>query len=514
MNRTLNACRNICQALALAAAFTLPGATALAGDDHDHDHEHEHDEELRVTAWEDGIEVFASHLPLVAGERAHLTVYLTLLEGYRAVEDGTLNARLRAADNSTRAVSVEGPLGRGIFLLGVTPAQAGEQVLELTLEREQRTHRAAIELTVHASADEVPHDHGQEDIVFTKAQQWMIPFATAAVTGEAIAPRITAPALVEAMPGQRADVVAPTRGTLQLAAERSWPHPGQRVRRGEALAALLPLAGVDDMSRLASETDAARERMTVADAALERTRQLVAEGIAAERRLIEAEAEAATARSAWQSLRGRLDALQGQSGAAPLLLRAPLDGVVMESALAPGQVIDAGARIATVIDDRHMGIRVQLLAADLAALESPQDLRLRRPGSRQWEQPAGLRLVYRSAALDESGVFSLLYEAHNDGSWVPGLPLIASLAVEQPQLLPTVPADAIIDDDGVAVVMVQHGGEGFERRQIRPGTRAAGRVAVLDGLSEGERVVTRGAYAVMLAGRGPMEADAHHGHSH
>lgn len=512
MNRTLNICRNTCKRLALAAAFILLGGVAQADDDHEHDHEH--DEEQHVTVWEDGIEVFASHLPLIAGERAQLTAYLTLLDGYRVVEDGALSAQLRGEDGSARPVNVEGPLGRGIFLLGVTPAQAGEQVLELTLERAPRTHRAALALTVYASENEVPHDHGDEDIAFTKAQQWMIPFATSAVTEEAIAPRITAPALVEAMPGQRADVVAPTRGTLQLAGERAWPHPGQRVRRGEALAALLPLSGVDDMARLASETDAARQRMTVADTALERIRQLVTEGIAAERRLIEAEAEAATARSAWQALRGRLDALQGQSGAALLLLRAPFDGVVMESALAPGQIIDAGARIATVIDDRRMGIRVQLLAADLATLNDPQDLRLRRPGSRQWEQPASLRLVYRSAALDESGVFSLLYETHNDGSWVPGLPLIASLAVEQPQQLPTVPAEAVIDDDGVSVVIVQHGGEDFERRQVRIGTRAAGRIAVLDGLSADERVVTRGAYAVMLAGRGPMEADAHHGHSH
>ena len=133
MNRTLNICRNTCKRLALAAAFILLGGVAQTDDDHEHDHEH--DEEQHVTVWEDGIEVFASHLPLIAGERAQLTAYLTLLDGYRVVEDGALSAQLRGEDGSARPVNVEGPLGRGIFLLGVTPAQAGEQVLELTLER-------------------------------------------------------------------------------------------------------------------------------------------------------------------------------------------------------------------------------------------------------------------------------------------------------------------------------------------------------------------------------------------
>lgn len=277
------------------------------------------------------------------------------------------------------------------------------------------------------------------------------------------------------------------------------------------LATILPFAGTEDMARLASDADAAKARLAVAEAALERIRQLASEGIVSERRLIEAEAEATTARSAEKSLREQLAALQGQPGATPLTLRAPFDGVVTESALAPGQLVESGARIATIIDDGQVGIRLQLLASDLAAIRDPQDLRLRRPGSRHWEQPAQ-RLSHRSREPGDGGIFALLYEVPNDGSWIPGLPLIASLAIEAPQIMPVVPETAVIDDDGVAVVMVQHGGEEFERRQIRPGVRAAGRVAVLDGLSVGERVVTTGAYTVLLAGRGPVEAD--HGHSH
>lgn len=513
MNRTLHTLKT----LTLTATVALLPFLAQA---HQDEHAHEEAEEQRITVWEAGLEVFIPHPPLLAGEPNPLTAYLTLLEGYRAVEDGRLSAELRTADADTRAVRVEGPLGGGIFLLGLPPVPAGAYTLELALEHAPRTHRATVPLTIHASEDEAhaaQRDHDEEDIVYPKALQQLIPFSVEAVAVEPIAARITVPAAVEALPGRRIDVNAPARGLLQAADEHPWPRPGARLRRGDRLANLLPLGGADAMAGLASEAEAARQRLTVADAALERTRLLVSEGIVAERRLIEAEAEAATARSAWQALSGQIAALRDGAGA-PIPLRIPLDGLVTESTLAPGQMVEAGTRIATLIDDRRMGIRVQLLAADLAALEEPRDLRLRRPGDRHWEQPSASRLVYRSAALDGSGVFSLLYEVDNDGEagegrrWVAGLPLIASLAVEAPQRLPTIPESAVLDDDGVAVVMVQRGGEEFERRQIRPGVRAAGRVAILDGLDAGERVVARGAYAVMLAGREPAESD--HGHSH
>lgn len=490
-------------ALALAVVLTCaygPG-TSLA-------------DEAQVTVWEDGLEVFAEHPPLVAGSRAQIVTYITLLDGYRTRHQGRLSATLRAPDGSAREASVSGAPGKGLYLLGLTPAQPGEHVLELRLELPGQAHRAEVPLSVYADAGGAEHEHEhEEDILFTKAQQALIPFAIEAARLEEIAERLTAPASVEAAAGRRAEVSAPARGLLRSAGDRPWPQAGQRVRRGEPLAMLLPLAGIDDVAGLASEAEAARERLKLAEAQLARVRQLAEEGVVAERRLAEAQAEETAARGAWRAASARLAAARGGGDGDVIALAAPLDGLIVESALAPGQVVEAGARLATVIDDRRVVIRVELLAADAEALADAQALRLRRPGGPEWLQPPA-RLVHRAAALEAGGVLALRYEMDNDGAWPPGLPLIASLPVGRPSPQVTVPEAAVIDDDGVAVVMVQHGGEAFERRPIRPGLRAAGRVAVLDGLDEGERVVTAGAYAVMLAGRGPAGGDGHHGHSH
>jgi Cu(I)/Ag(I) efflux system membrane fusion protein len=54
----------------------------------------------------------------------------------------------------------------------------------------------------------------------------------------------------------------------------------------------------------------------------------------------------------------------------------------------------------------------------------------------------------------------------------------------------TVPADAVVDTGEDQYVFVSRGSGRFEPRRIRAGWRGGGRVAVLEGIAEGERVVT------------------------
>ena len=53
-----------------------------------------------------------------------------------------------------------------------------------------------------------------------------------------------------------------------------------------------------------------------------------------------------------------------------------------------------------------------------------------------------------------------------------------------------VPSDALVDTGEVQYVFVSKGGGRFEPRRVRAGWSGGGRVAVLEGLAEGERVVT------------------------
>jgi multidrug efflux pump subunit AcrA (membrane-fusion protein) len=75
-----------------------------------------------------------------------------------------------------------------------------------------------------------------------------------------------------------------------------------------------------------------------------------------------------------------------------------------------------------------------------------------------------------------------------------------------------IPRSGLIDQDGRMVVYVQVDGEHFQERLVRTGPQAGNRVAIVDGLRPGERIVTRGAHLVRLAGRATSEQP--HGHIH
>jgi multidrug efflux pump subunit AcrA (membrane-fusion protein) len=55
-------------------------------------------------------------------------------------------------------------------------------------------------------------------------------------------------------------------------------------------------------------------------------------------------------------------------------------------------------------------------------------------------------------------------------------------------------------------------GETFQRREVDLGIRDNGWIEVVSGVAEGERVATRGAYAIKLAALSP--ASFGHGHGH
>jgi cobalt-zinc-cadmium efflux system membrane fusion protein len=61
-------------------------------------------------------------------------------------------------------------------------------------------------------------------------------------------------------------------------------------------------------------------------------------------------------------------------------------------------------------------------------------------------------------------------------------------------------------------VFVMTGGESFERRPVRVGTREGDWVEIVEGLEPGQRVVSRGAYLVKLAATKTGEIG--HGHAH
>lgn len=75
-----------------------------------------------------------------------------------------------------------------------------------------------------------------------------------------------------------------------------------------------------------------------------------------------------------------------------------------------------------------------------------------------------------------------------------------------------IPESALVEEGDQLVAFVMISGETFDKRDLQVGARDSGRVQVLEGIREGERVVTKGAYAIRLSTlTGVIPA---HGHAH
>jgi multidrug efflux pump subunit AcrA (membrane-fusion protein) len=71
---------------------------------------------------------------------------------------------------------------------------------------------------------------------------------------------------------------------------------------------------------------------------------------------------------------------------------------------------------------------------------------------------------------------------------------------------------AIVLDNGRPTAYVLIDGESFQRRELELGVRDNGFVEVRSGVTKGERVVTKGGYAIKLASL--SSASFGHGHGH
>ncbi|OOC48445.1 efflux transporter periplasmic adaptor subunit [Thioalkalivibrio versutus] len=497
-------------------------------------------EDLEITHWDAGLEWFVEAGPLEPGASETFLVHATWLDDFRPVTTGELTLQMHNRYGEVFSEATAHLDREGIFAVTLQLPEAGRYYLTGVHEDADGLRESTLgQVTVpgghrhdhqddHAhpgdeghAHDEDDHGHAHDDeghahdaddtITFLKETQWRMRFATAPARYEPFAERIEVPGTIREVPSQRTRLVAPADGIIT--ADGDWPAPGREVHAGDSLMRLAVLPDSGTSSGLALELARAQERLTAAEADLERLTGLAEEGVIADSRVVEARRERNTARAELDDARDRQERLDGSAVSGTLALRAPAGGRVESLDISPGEIVQAGQRLASLLDGEHLWLVAHLYPADLARVTSLADPAVRQPGSREWRAVGG-EPVWEGGAFDGPGqtlpvAFAL--EAA-DARYRPGMPVTISLAAGTPRHRVTLPVGALIDDDGVPIVIVQTGGESFERRPVHTGARSAGRVEILSGIEADERVVTRGAYAVLLAGR---DSDGiGHGHAH
>jgi RND family efflux transporter MFP subunit len=364
---------------------------------------------------------------------------------------------------------------------------------------------------------EKPAEPKEETIAFSKEQQWALDFGTQLAVEQGL--RDTLRVAAETLPrtGGEAAVIAPAGGRLIV--EKTFAV-GTPIEKGTELASILPPAGTTtDLASLQLAEAEAKVSLEQAQRDRGRAERLLAAGAVPARRAEEARTVEVTAQARLQAAQTRLaqfDATRSGDGADAgvkrFVVRAPIGGILAESAAISGANTDPGRILFRIVDIDTIFVSGVVPESEYSKLRDLSGAEIEMPDTGQ-SRPAG-RLVAVGRLVDpETRTVPVTYEADNrDRRLAINQTVFLRLFLTPMGKAPVVPEAAIIDDAGRPVVFVQRGGETFVRRPVKLGIRNHGLVQVLEGVSVGDRVVTRGAYLIRLSTM--SSAVPAHGHVH
>ena len=278
----------------------------------------------------------------------------------------------------------------------------------------------------------------------------------------------------EAGPGGERSLSAPAEAILVSILAPN----GTAVSVGQVVATLRPSP--------TSQLDFARARSDVlaANSVLARARRLRSDGLVSD-------AEVETARAAATNANATRDSLASRSGG--LVLRAPVSGTVQALSARPGDVIAAGAVVATIAARGNLRARFGI---------DPVLAQRVRPGQTIQIAPVagGAAIDARVVGVDPqvdaiTRLASVFAQLPGGSVLAPGEPLRGTLAVGATSTGAMIPYGALLDDGGRSYVFVVRNGVA-KVQDVTPGNSAGERIAILKGLASGDRVVTEGGTAL------------------
>ncbi len=504
--------------------FGLPITVGCGPHAHDDAHEHPHEEpedlrpDLSFTIYADGLELFMETPAFVVGQDSPLVAHFTDARNPDAfvwVTAGKVTATLRYADGVEETFSVDHLLRNGIFKPVVAPTRAGAAELVLRLDGDVAGTVPVGAVTVYATVDEavagiVEAEPTEPVVGYLKESQWKTVYATASAATTTLRGSVRATGELVAPMGARASLGSPIAGRVDGTA---LLRVGAVVRKGDLLARVVPLGG-EDRGAVDVDLAAADAAVILADAALRRAESLHPAVVSA-KELEAARSDAVVAKRRREILQGRGQAWAGgAAGAAEL--RSPIDGRVAFVRAHPGSVVGVGAPVLEVVDADRLWLEARVFERDAASVRDTSGAMFTVTGQGEpvlVDAEHGGALLAVGPAVDPiDRTVPVVFELPNPGGLLPGS--YADVRVFTAEVVDAiaVPVQAVVDDGGFPVVFVMDGGESFFKRRVTLGVRDGDRIAIVDGVAAGERVVSRGAYEVLLStSAGGIPA---HGHQH
>jgi HlyD family secretion protein len=195
-----------------------------------------------------------------------------------------------------------------------------------------------------------------------------------------------------------------------------------------------------------------------------------------------------------ESAKGKYMGAEAQLGYSEI--RSPMNGVITDRPLYPGEMAAAGTPLLTVMDISSVIAKAHIPQNDAAALKVGDKGTMTVPGI---EEPIEGKVTVVSPALDpNSTTVEVWLEAKNPKQELkPGTSVQLSLTAQTVKDALVVPANSVITTPEGATAVMLAGADGrAHQKAVKLGIRNGDDVQIVEGVTDADKVVSTGAYGL------------------
>ena len=351
-------------------------------------------------------------------------------------------------------------------------------------------------------------------IYVPKETQFLLGIETARVVKETVPRSLRTLGRVTHPPTHQAEIHSPFEGLLITRGRLAVPSPGQRVNKGDVLAFVEQVIGVNEsvsqateITRTESELKQARMEASLARMELDRVQQL-GDSVSA-RRLAQVRAADAIARQKVTGLQRALGQLHsGRLSTGNSLrivtLKSPISGIVVAAHVTPGEYVKPEKLLFEIVDISRIWVEAEIYEIDLAIVGKARQALIISEAYPNEKLIGTLAFIGRR--LDpNSRTIKAVFNVKNDHNRLrEGMFVDVSIETQIQETGLMFSKSAVVNESGRKVVYVKTAPETFIARPVEITGLWEDRVMVSAGVKEGDIVVVQGMYQVRSSANKPL----------
>jgi len=457
---------------------------------------------MRFTVFSTQHELFAEVTPMIQGKEVQFTVHFTKLTDFKPVTKGSLQIILKGAINET--LKADSIARTGIFIKKFTPKSTGN--VDISFLYKDGSNEDTITIPTqkcYSSIEEAEKDYiaPESGITFLKEESWKIDFALMHIVLTNFSETVKATGKIINNPADEIIIISNSSGVVEFIDNSLTP--GKRVLAGTKIFSVKPGSLREDNMEL--KYVQAKSNYDRAKKEYERVSELYKSKITSEREYLDAKSLFENAEAIFKNYS---QSSEGKS----TVIKSSRTGYLKRLLANQGQFVEAGAPLALLSNNNKLLLQVELPSNEYLKLSNINDANIVIEGRTIRMRELNGKVLGTPINSENSGFITINIQIDNPINLMPNTYATVYLfGTKRPNSI-TIPKEALWEDQGNYFVFVQKHGELYEKREVTVNGFDGFNNLISSGLENGEVIVSKGTYRVMLASKSselPANSHAH-----